>query len=88
MSEFQPITESNNFIILDKYTKIDQPGAGYQTEADLERELIQDLVNQGYEHLPSLTTPEKCLLMFACNCKILIMYNFQKLNGLDFVSNF
>lgn len=35
MANFKPIAESNNFIVLDKYTKIDQQGSGYQTEADL-----------------------------------------------------
>lgn len=55
------IAETTNFIVLDKYTKIDQQGAGYQSEADLERELIQDLRSQGYEYLPTLTTPEKML---------------------------
>ena len=39
MCEYNPIAESNNFIVLDKYTKIDQTGASYQTEADLEREV-------------------------------------------------
>lgn len=61
MSEFNTIAESNNFIVLDKYTKIEQQGASYQTEADLERELIADLVNQGYDHLPKLTTPKAML---------------------------
>lgn len=61
MADFKPIAESNNFIVLDKYTKIEQQGSGYQTEADLERELIQDLVNQGYEHLTSLNTLDKML---------------------------
>lgn len=57
MDEYNTIAESNNFIVLDKYTKIDQQEISYQTEADLEKELIQDLVNQGYEYLPKLTTP-------------------------------
>ena len=61
MCEFNTIAESNNFIVLDKYTKIEQQDTGYQTEADLERELIADLVNQGYEHLPKLTTPQAML---------------------------
>ncbi|MEG0864763.1 MAG: type I restriction endonuclease subunit R [Clostridia bacterium] len=55
------MAESNHFIVLDQYTKIEQQGAGYQTEADLERELIADLVKQGYETLPKLTTPEALL---------------------------
>ncbi|WP_019635144.1 type I restriction endonuclease subunit R [Paenibacillus fonticola] len=61
MSDYKPIAESNNFIVLDKYTKIAEQGVGYQTEANLERELIQDLVNLGYEHLPNLTSPEQML---------------------------
>lgn len=61
MTDCKVIAESNNFIVLDKYTKIEQQGIGYQTEADLERELIADLVNQGYEPLPKLTTPQAML---------------------------
>ncbi len=56
MTNFKPIAELNKFIVLDKYTKIDQQGLGYQTEVDLERELISDLVNQGYEYVKSIKT--------------------------------
>lgn len=76
MRDYKPIAESNNFIVLDKYTKIDQQGSGYQTEADLERELVQDLVNQGYEHLTSVTTPEKML----ANVRV----QLQNLNNVEF----
>lgn len=76
MTDFKPIAESNNFIILDKYTKIDQQGASYQTETDLERELIQDLINQGYEHLPDLITPEK----MVANVRL----QLQDLNNVQF----
>ncbi|EFH8822832.1 type I restriction endonuclease subunit R, partial [Escherichia coli] len=41
----------NNFIVLDKYIKAEQTGDSYQSESDLERELIQDLQNQGYEFI-------------------------------------
>ena len=54
------IVESDNFIILEKYTKLEQPSQ-YQTEADLEKELIADLRQQGYEYLTYLTTPEALL---------------------------
>ncbi|EEW1551344.1 HsdR family type I site-specific deoxyribonuclease, partial [Escherichia coli] len=40
-----------NFIVLDKYIKAEQTGDSYQSESDLERELIQDLQNQGYEFI-------------------------------------
>ena len=76
MADFKPIAESNNFIVLDKYTKIDSQVTNYQTEADLERELIQDLVNQGYEHLTSVTTPEKML----ANVRV----QLQNLNNVEF----
>ena len=55
------IAESNNFIVLDKYSKEWQVAENYQSEDDLERELIQDLVNQGYEYLPGLNNPEAML---------------------------
>ncbi len=45
------IAESNNFIVLDKYTKAWEASDSYQSESDLERELIQDLRNQGYEFI-------------------------------------
>ena len=47
----KPILESNHFIVLDKYTKEWEATERYQSEADLERELINDLKNQGYEFI-------------------------------------
>ena len=52
MSQYKTIAESNNFIVLDKYTKyseVNEAPSTYQTESALEQEFIQDLVNQGYE---------------------------------------
>ena len=63
MSQYKTIAESNNFIVLDKYTKyseVNEPPAVYQTEAALEKEFIQDLINQGYES-PNLTSIEAML---------------------------
>ena len=54
MSQYKPIAESKNFIVLDKYDKfseVNEAPVGYQTEAALEKELIQDLNNQGYKIL-------------------------------------
>ncbi|MCG3766877.1 type I restriction endonuclease subunit R [Vibrio cincinnatiensis] len=61
MAEYKAIAESNNYIVLDKYTKTWQIAESYQSEGDLERELIQDLQNQGYEFLPELTTPDSMM---------------------------
>ena len=62
MAENKAIAESKNYIVLDKYTRQDQIAEGYQSEGDLERELIQDLSNQGYEYLPALTTPDAMMV--------------------------
>ncbi|MBU0941498.1 MAG: type I restriction endonuclease subunit R [Bacteroidetes bacterium] len=63
MTQYKTIAESNNFIVLDKYTKyseLNEPPAVYQTEAALEKEFIQDLINQGYEN-PNLNTIESMM---------------------------
>lgn len=61
VEQTRTIAETKNFIVLDKYTKEWDAADRYQSEDDLERELVQDLVNQGYEFLPALTTPEAML---------------------------
>jgi len=64
MTSYTPIAELPNFIVLDTYTKdsmVSEPSVGYQPESALERELIQDLRNQGYEYLPTITTPDALL---------------------------
>ena len=43
MIDYKPIAESNNFIILEKYKREWMVAESYQSEGDLERELIQDL---------------------------------------------
>jgi type I restriction enzyme, R subunit len=64
MTQYKTIAETNNFIVLDKYTKHsawnDAP-AVYQTEAALEREFIRDMVLQGYENPPNLSTMKAML---------------------------
>ncbi|EMK08544.1 MULTISPECIES: type I restriction endonuclease subunit R [Leptospira] len=76
MHEYRPIAESNHFIVLDKYIREWQVSESYQSEADLERELVQDLINQGYEFLSDLNTPEKMLAN--------VRDNLQSLNGMQF----
>ena len=79
MSQYNTIAESNNFIVLDAYTKyneLHEPSVAYQSEASLEREFIQDLVNQGYEYRPDISTPEALL----ANARLQI----QELNNVEF----
>ena len=60
MTQTKPIAESPKFIVLDEYEKIIQPST-YQSEADMERELINDLVAQGYEYAKDINSPAKLL---------------------------
>ena len=63
MINYSTIAESNNFIVLDQYTKcVEEPRAGYQTEDSLEREFIRDLQGQGYQYLPEINNHEKLLI--------------------------
>ena len=70
------IAESNNFIVLDKYAKEWKVAESYQSEGDLEREFIQDLVNQGYEHSIGLKTMPALLAN--------VRTQLQALNGVEF----
>ncbi|MCE2706723.1 MAG: type I restriction endonuclease subunit R [Proteobacteria bacterium] len=88
MNESTVIAESNNYIVLDKYTKIDQQNGGYQTEADLERELIQDLQNQGYEYPQDLNTPEKMLNNVRVQLQNLNNVQFLDSEWIRFVTQF
>ena len=56
VEEIKTIAESKNFIVLDRYESEWAAAAGYQSEADLENEMIRDLVAQGYEYLPDMKT--------------------------------
>ena len=79
MAKYNTIAESNNFIVLDKYTKfseLNEAPLSYQTEADLEKELIQDLIHQGYEYLPKLTSQKSML----ANVRV----QLQALNDMQF----
>ena len=82
MTEYTPIAETKHFIVLDKYTKdsvMNEAATGYQSEAALEQELIQDLVNQGYERVTNLTTVEA---MFAN-----VRKQIQALNDMEFTDS-
>ena len=65
--------------MLDKFTKhfeVNEAPAVYQTEAALEKEFIQDLINQGYENPENLNTLEAML----ANVRV----QLQSLNNMTF----
>ncbi len=77
MSDYKTIAESNNFIVLERYAQEWIMSENkYQTEADLERELIQDLRNQGYEFLTEIKSQNTMLKN--------IRVQLQKLNNVQF----
>ncbi len=87
MPDYKTIAESKNFIVLDKYTAEWKAAEGYQTEEALERELIQDLVNQGYEFVPGLNTPEKLLANVRVQLQALNNVQFTDAEWQRFVSS-
>jgi type I restriction enzyme R subunit len=77
--QYTTIAESNNFIVLDKFTKhmaLHESSTDYQTEAAMEKEFIQDLINLGYENPDNINTPEAML----ANVRV----QLQSLNNTEF----
>jgi type I restriction enzyme R subunit len=88
MTAYNPIAESNNFIILEKYTREWQLSESYQSEADLERELISDLQNQGYEYRPDLNSQETLLANVRTQLQTLNNVQFSHGEWLRFVETY
>ncbi len=76
MTGYKTIAESKNFIVLDHYTREWQVADSYQSEDALERELVQDLQNQGFDYVAGLNSPEQLL----ANVRV----QLQALNGIAF----
>ena len=77
MTNYKTIAESNNFIVLERYQREYEVKDTYQSEDALERELVQDLVNQGYEYVPALNNPEAMLAN--------VRKQLQTLNNVEFL---
>ncbi|NNH88843.1 MULTISPECIES: HsdR family type I site-specific deoxyribonuclease [Acinetobacter] len=88
VDNIKPIAESNNFIVLDKYSKEWQATDSYQSEGDLEREFIQDLVNQGYEYLPALNNSKAMLVNVREQLQVLNNTHFSDGEWLRFVETY
>lgn len=83
-----PIAETNRYIVLDKYTKQWEAAEGYQSESDLERELIQDLRNQGYEFRQDITTQKAMLVNVREQLQTLNNVQFSESEWLRFVETY
>ena len=91
MAQYNTIAESNNFIVLDAYTKyneLHEAPVAYQSEACLEREFIQDLVNQGYEYRPDISTSDALLVNARMQIQGLNDVEFSDKEWLRFVEEY
>lgn len=88
MIEYNPIAESNNFIILEKYNREWVVAESYQSEGDLERELITDLKNQGYEPRTDLNSQDALLANVREQLQTLNNVQFSDGEWLRFVETF
>ncbi|MFN4081449.1 MAG: type I restriction endonuclease subunit R [Saprospiraceae bacterium] len=87
----KPIAESNNFIVLDHYTKynaVNEAPVAYQTEAALEKEFIQDLIQQGYENPTHLNTPQALLANARAQLQALNQVQFTDAEWKRFVEEY
>lgn len=82
------IAESNNFIVLDKYTRDWRVCESYQNEYDLEGELISDLENQGYEYLRDVKTPDAMLANVRVQLQALNRVQFSEGEWRRFVEEY
>ena len=88
---YRTIAESNNFIVLDKFTKYietNEAPIAYQTEAALEHEFIQDLKHQGYENPIDLKTPEAMLANVRLQLQSLNSVSFSDAEWIRFVEEY
>ena len=91
MTTYNTIAETNNFIVLDKFTKyleVNEAPAVYQTEAALEKEFIQDLINQGYENPTNLNTPQAILANVRAQLQSLNNVVFSDAEWIRFVEEY
>ena len=88
---YNTIAETQNYIVLDSYTKlskVNEAPATYQSENALEREFIEDLVGQGYEYLPLLTTPTALLANVRAQLQNLNSVTFSDAEWARFVEEY
>src|SRR5690606_33106925 len=90
MQQYNTIAESNNFIVHDKFSKyseVNEAPAVYQTETALEKEFIQDLINQGYENA-NLPTIQSMLANVRLQLQALNHTDFSDIEWARFVEEY
>ena len=91
MIQYSTIAELQNYIVLDNYAQssiVCESPVGYQTEAALEYEFIDDLKNQGYEYVPKITSPDALLTNARKQLQILNKVVFTDAEWMRFVEEY
>lgn len=78
MAQYNIIAESQEYTVVAEYDHAATPAEGFQSEADLEKEFIRLLVEQGYEYLPIHTEADLISNLRA---------QLEKLNHYHFTDN-
>lgn len=78
MSQYNIIAESAEYTVVSEYEHAVSTSEAYQSEAELEKEFIRLLTEQGYEHLPIHTEADLVSNLRTC---------LEKLNGYHFTDN-
>lgn len=78
MSQYNIIAESQEYTVVSEYDHVATPAEAYQSEADLEKEFIKLLGEQGYEYLPIHTETD---LIYNLRTQL------EKLNNYHFTDN-
>ncbi|MGI6110458.1 MAG: type I restriction endonuclease subunit R [Eubacteriaceae bacterium] len=78
MSYFNVVAETSENTVVTEYEPVKARSASYQSEADLEKELIQMLCQQGYDYLPIHTQKD---LITNLRKKLELLNNYQFSNS-------
>ena len=78
MSQYNIIAESQEYTVVSEYEHAVSTSEAYQSEAELEKEFIRLLIEQGYEYLPIHTEADLVSNLRTC---------LEKLNGYHFTDN-
>lgn len=78
MSQYNIIAESAEYTVVSEYEHAVSTSEAYQSEAELEKEFIRLLIEQGYEYLPIHTEADLISNLRTC---------LEKLNGYHFTDN-
>ena len=76
-NDYQTILASNEDTVVFEYNSIIKTDKSFQTEAQLEKELIDSLVSQGYQYLSNVKDQESLIANLKTQLEILNDYQFS-----------